>query len=107
MAGGLGKLRLEVFRDRRTSETHKRQRDLVLALGRQPGFVEISQIPDLSPAVARAYDRLTSKGLQRDLNLIFETGLIERRHGKVRAKREIILAFLPARAALPELNPPA
>ena len=95
----------EVFRDRRTSETHKRQRDLVLALGRQLGFVEVSKIPDLSPALARAYARLTPKGLQRDLNHVFETGLIERRHGKVRAKREIILAFLPARAALPELNP--
>jgi len=96
----------EVFRRRRTSETHKRQRDLVLALGRQPGFVDVPQIPDLSPALARAYARLTPKGLQRDLNHVFETGLIERRHGKVRAKREIILAFLPARAAMPETDFP-
>ncbi len=89
----------DVFRHHRPSETNKRQRDLVLALGAQEGFVEVSRIPDLSPQVARAYARLTPKAIQRDLNEAAKTGLVERQHGKVRARREIILAFLPARAA--------
>jgi hypothetical protein len=36
--------------------------------------------------------------VERDLNAIEKTGLVERQHGKVRAKRELILAFLPARS---------
>lgn len=88
-----------VFRERKNSETHKRQRDLVLALGEWPGFVEVSSISELTPGLAKAYARLTPKAIQRDLNDIQRTGLVERTHGKVRAKREIILAFLPARAA--------
>ena len=34
--------------------------------------------------------------LQRDLNSIAQMGLIERQHGKVRAMKHIISAFLPA-----------
>jgi Fic family protein len=89
----------EVFRERKSSDTQKRQRDLVLALGEQPGFVEVSKIPDLNSRLARAYAHLTPKAVQRDLNEIEKTGLVVRTHGRVRAKREIILAFLPARAA--------
>ncbi len=89
----------EVFRHHKASETNKRQRDLVLALGTRSDFVDVSSIPDLSPQVARAYARLTPKAMQRDLNEIAKTGLIDRQHGKVRARREIILAFLPARAS--------
>ena len=61
--------------------------------------MEVARIPDFSPQVARACARLTPKAIQRDLNEIVKTGLIERQHGKVRAKREIILVFLPARAS--------
>ena len=80
------------------SESHKRQRDLVLELGEQKGFVDVSKITDLSPRLARAYARKTERTIQRDLNEIAKLHLIERKHGKVRARREIILAFLPARS---------
>ena len=80
------------------SESHRRQRDLVLALGEQTDFVEVAKIGDLSPRLARVYARKTERTIQRDLNEIAKLQLIERRHGKVRARREIILAFLPARS---------
>jgi Fic family protein len=89
----------EVFCSRRGSDTHKRRRDLVLALGKVPDWVDVAGLDVLTPELAKAYARKTERTLQRDLNEIARTQLIERQHGKVRACREIILAFLPARAA--------
>jgi len=89
----------DVFRHGKSSETQKRRRDLVLDLSTRTEFVEVSQIDQLTPRLARAYAGSKERTLQRDLNAIEELGLIERRHGKVRAVREKILAFLPARAA--------
>lgn len=80
------------------SATRKRQRDLVLDLSDAEGFVEVSAITELTPRLAKAYAHKTERTVQRDLNEIARLGLIERKHGKVRAKREIILAFLPARS---------
>ncbi len=37
--------------------------------------------------------------LQRDLNAVSTMGLIERKYGKVRARRELIEAFLPQKVA--------
>lgn len=91
----------ETFRDHKSSENTKRLREVVLALGRAGDWVEVSRLNQLTPKLATAYALKTERTLQRDLNDIFRTGLIERVHGKVRAKREIILAFLPARAAPP------
>lgn len=51
------------------------------------------------PGPGQGLRHKTERTLQGDLNAIVKTGLLERRHGKVRARREIILAFLPARAA--------
>ncbi len=87
----------EVFRGAKASETSKRHRDVALDLGNQKGWIEISALEMLSPRLARAYARKTRRTVERDLNAIEQTGLIERQHGKVRAKRELILAFLPAR----------
>jgi Fic family protein len=80
------------------SATRKRQRDLVLDLGDNQGFIDVSKIAELTPRLTKAYAHKTERTVQRDLNEIAKLGLIERRHGKVRAKREIILAFLPARS---------
>jgi hypothetical protein len=38
-----------------------------------------------------------AKTVQRDLNALVEMGLIARNGRKVRARREVILAFLPLR----------
>ena len=91
----------ETFRHHKSAESTKRQRDVVLALGNANGWVDVSRLARLNPQLAAAYTLKTERTLQRDLNEIHATGLIERTHGKVRAKREIILAFLPARAATP------
>jgi Fic family protein len=87
----------EEFRQK-ASSSHKRQRDLVLALGDQGGWVEVSKIPTLSVPMAQAYQPDNPRLLARDLNAIATKDLIERVHGKVRARREIIQAFLPKRS---------
>ena len=88
----------EIFRKMKPSATHKRQRELVLALGTQPGWVEVSRISSISISAAQIYSTANPQLLARDINAIRATGLIERQHGKVRARREIIQAFLPRRS---------
>ena len=84
------------FRHVKTSKTQKRRRDLVLELT-EHDWVEVSKIEDLSPRIAREYANAGDRMIQRDLNAINKLGLIQRRHGKVRAAKEIIQAFFPGR----------
>ncbi len=88
----------EVFREGKASTNQKRRRDLVLDLSTQGDFVEVSRISQLTPRLAVAYAGTTERVLRFDLSEVEKMGLIERQPGKVRAKREIILAFLPAKA---------
>ena len=77
-----------------------RRRMLVLELSKlttENGWVTISDIPMISAALAIAYKDKTRKTLTRDISTIAKLGLVEHTRGKVRAKREIILAFLPPR----------
>lgn len=85
------------FRSVKTSKTQKRRRDLVLELSAHD-WVDVAQIELLTPLIARDYATAGDRMLQRDLNAISQLGLIQRKHGKVRATKEIISAFLPARA---------
>jgi Fic family protein len=83
------------------SPTHLRRRGLVLELSKITavrGWVNSADIPDLSPRLAREYSSKTSKTLSRDINAVSAMGLVERDGRKVRARKELILAFLPARA---------
>lgn len=84
------------FRSIKTSKTQKRRRDLVLELTGHD-WVEVAQLELLSPQVARDYATAGDRMMQRDLNAIAGMGLIRRKHGKVRAAKEIIMAFLPGR----------
>jgi Fic family protein len=77
----------------RNSPADTRQRHLALDLGE--GWVEIHNITELTPRLARAYAGKTSKTLQRDLNALVEMGLVSRQERMVHAQREVILAFLP------------
>ncbi|MDO9542866.1 MAG: Fic family protein [Kiritimatiellia bacterium] len=86
----------DIFRDKE-STTHRRQRHLLLDLSREPGFVPAGKIGDLTPRLAKAYVARTSRTLLRDLKELEQAGFIERTAEGVRAKREIILAFLPWR----------
>jgi hypothetical protein len=47
--------------------------------------------------MAAAYARKTRKTMVRDVNKLINMELMERTKEGVRAKREVILAFLPAR----------
>jgi Fic family protein len=81
----------------RNSTTDTRQRHLALDLGDAGDWVEIGKIPELTPRLAKAFAGKTSKTMQRDLNALVEMGLLVRDGRTVRARREVILAFLPLR----------
>ena len=74
-----------------------RQCQLVLALGGQGGFVPIDKLPALSPQLAAVYARRSSRVVYRDVAELLRRGLVERTPAGVRAKKELILAFLPWR----------
>ncbi|MBN2310533.1 MAG: Fic family protein [Candidatus Hydrogenedentes bacterium] len=87
----------EFFRDK-TSASQVRRRRLVLDLSRRAETVPAEDIPDISTRLARAYTARTEKTLARDLNALVEAGLLERAGKGYRARKELILAFLPKRA---------
>lgn len=74
-----------------------RQCQLVLALGGRGGFVPIDELPLLSAQLAAIYARRSSRILYRDLAELLRRGLVERTPAGVRARKELILAFLPWR----------
>ena len=59
--------------------------------------IRISKIPEISTRLAAAYAKKTRKTMARDVNKLISMGLIERAKKGVRAKRDVILAFLPAK----------
>jgi Fic family protein len=86
----------DLFRAK-SGATNKRQRDLALDLGIAADWVEISNIPEFTPRLAKAYAGKTSKTVQRDLNMLASHHLVHRDGRKIKANRELILAFLPLR----------
>jgi len=81
----------------RNSPSDIRQRHLALDLGDAGEWVEPGKIAELTPRLAKAYAGKTAKTIQRDLNALAEMELLTREGRKVRARREVILAFLPLR----------
>jgi Fic family protein len=79
----------------RDSATDTRRRHLALDLGAKGDWVQTANIQELTPQLARAYANKTPKTVQRDLNALHEMGLIAREQRRTRAKREVILSFLP------------
>jgi Fic family protein len=86
----------EVFGGDSTPAT-RRQRDVVLDLGDQ--WVPRARITTLTPRLAEAYAGKGTKTLTRDLNALQERGLIERGPKGIRARRAVMLGFLPPVAA--------
>jgi hypothetical protein len=84
------------FREFKTSKTHKRRRDLILELTHHE-WVDVAGIDLLTPQIAKEYASAGDRMVQRDLNVLARLGLVDRRHGKVRARKELIQAFLPGR----------
>jgi DeoR/GlpR family transcriptional regulator of sugar metabolism len=58
----------------------------------------VSDVTELTPALAATYATVTSRTVSRDLNAIQASGLVERTNEGVRARTEIMNAFLPLRA---------
>jgi Fic family protein len=81
-----------------TSEIGARQMRLVLELTAHPGGVDVDSIVRLSGTTAADYAAKTPKTLSRDLHALEEMQLIRQEGKRVYANKEIILAFLPARA---------
>jgi len=86
----------ELFQDK-TGDSNRRRRYLILDLSAKPDSVQISSIREFTPRLVKAYINKTSKTLQRDLRELEKMELIERTRTTVRARKEIILAFLPWR----------
>lgn len=87
----------EMFKDQ-TSEAAVRQRHLALDLSFVTDSpIRMSNIPEVSTRMAAAYAKKTRKTMVRDVNKLINMGLFERTKEGIRAKREVILAFLPAR----------
>lgn len=81
----------------KNSPSDARQRRLALDLSVKGGPVPISEITELTPRLAKAYAGKTAKTVQRDVNALEKLGLVAREGRQVRARREIILSFLPLR----------
>jgi Fic family protein len=79
----------------KNSPAETRQRWLALDLGDAPEPMPAGKIAELTPRLAKAYAAKTSKTMQRDISTLEELGLVERTAKGARARREIILAFLP------------
>lgn len=79
----------------KNSPSDTRQRHLALDFGTVHDWVPIATLTELTPRLAKAYAAKTSKTLQRDLTEFTQQTLIERDGRKVRARRELIFAFLP------------
>jgi Fic family protein len=86
----------EMFRDR-SSLSNSRRRRFILDLSNKGEWVRKSELSKISPEVAKLYATKGPKTLPRDLNALSNMGLLERRGNTYRAKKEIILAFLPVR----------
>jgi Fic family protein len=74
--------------------TARRQRDLALALPSDE-FVLRAKLSTLTPELAQAYASKKSKTVTRDLNALERLDLIERTSKGIRARREVMLSFLP------------
>lgn len=82
---------------RAASESRDRRRHLVLDLSARDEPVPTHEITAVSARVASDYARKTPKTLSRDLNALVAMGLLEKQPAGYRARKKIILAFLPLR----------
>ncbi|MBI3871954.1 MAG: Fic family protein, partial [candidate division Zixibacteria bacterium] len=74
-----------------------RRRHLILDLSEKSDRVSLQQVTHVSPRTAEAYAKKKRVTLMRDLRILESMGLLEIDDTGVRARRESILAFLPAR----------
>lgn len=93
----------ELFRGENSSPAQKRRRDLALVL-RSDRFTKVADIPRLSVDLAAEYAN-TERTVQRDVAALHKKGLITKERGRVRARKELIEAFLPKRVESSDSRP--
>jgi Fic family protein len=86
----------EQFRDQ-NKPADVRCRHLILDLSRQAQPIPISKLGMITPRVAASYANKTLKAMRRDVKKLVVMGLAEMTTNGVRARREVISAFLPLR----------
>jgi Fic family protein len=89
----------EEFGEQPHTKASDRQRSLVLAMPMR-GVVPRKDLDGLTPHLAKLYASAGPRVLSRDLNQLVKLGLIERAGRGYRTRSEIVLAFLPAIAAV-------
>jgi Fic family protein len=87
----------EKFRDY-SGPANERRRRLVLDLSRADEAKTKTEIAELTPRLAKVYARRTDKTLARDLNAVVEMGLVVKEQDRYRARKDIILNYLPIQA---------
>lgn len=92
----------EEFTDK-TSPASLRRRALIEDLSSliRPEAVSFEQIPVISPRLSNLYSKRTQRTLIRDLHELHKMKLIQFDKGLIRARKEIINAFLPSQAQIP------
>ena len=86
----------EKFKDNARA-TGVRRRRLALDLSLNRKRIAIPKIRQISPRVAEAYAGKSIVALRRDIAELEQMGLVDKTADGVRARREIILSFLPRR----------
>ena len=84
-----------LFHDK-DSPSKIRQRRLAIDLSQYPEPVQMQKVRHVSPRIAEAFAGKTDITVKRDLKHLQQLGLIEITKTGVRARRENMLAFLPA-----------
>lgn len=93
---------IDVFADKE-SPTDVRRLELMQDISRALGAIPVNELSMLSPRVAKHYANVTHKTLMRDLRKLARMRFLVFVKGrKVRARKELIQAFLPTIAVLPE-----
>jgi Fic family protein len=82
------------FRDEHSIADIRRRR-LVIDLSEMREPVPTLKIRHISPRIAEAYAGKTDKTVMRDINNLIDMGLVAKGREGVRARREIMYAFLP------------
>lgn len=83
--------------------TIKRRRTLILDLSKQNQPVEFEKITTLSQKTMDEYRKLTTRTLEKDLKELIKLGFVEEEDSGYRAKKEVVLTFLPLHKATKEM----
>lgn len=83
----------ERFRDK-DSKADVRRRHLIIDLSNFAEPVPLSKVSHISPRLAEEYAKKSDKTIKRDIILLEDMGLVEQTKKGVRAKKELMAAFL-------------